>query len=80
MTSGDGAADAEAFLDSAGVARAVTAYAPGERIYSQGEPCDTVLYVRADAGWRPMLIQNTLRAHAMRPAPAASPSPSPAPR
>ena len=40
----------------------------------------SVLYVRADGGWRPMLIQNTLRAHAMRPAAAASPSPSPSPR
>lgn len=39
----------------------------------------SVLYVRGDGGWRPMLIQNTLRAHAMRPA-AASPSPSPSPR
>jgi ketosteroid isomerase-like protein len=40
----------------------------------------SVLYVRGEAGWRPMLIQNTLRAHAMRPAAAASPSPSPSPR
>ena len=39
----------------------------------------TVLYVR-DGGWRPMLIQNTLRGHAMRPAASGSPSPSPAPR
>jgi ketosteroid isomerase-like protein len=39
----------------------------------------SVLYVRGDGGWRPMLIQNTLRAHAMR-APAASPAPSPSPR
>jgi ketosteroid isomerase-like protein len=40
----------------------------------------SVLYVRGEGGWRPMLIQNTLRAHAMRPAAAASPSPSPSPR
>jgi len=43
----------------------------------------SVLYVRGDGGWRPMLIQNTLRGHAMRaPAasPAASPAPSPSPR
>jgi ketosteroid isomerase-like protein len=39
----------------------------------------SVLYVRGDVGWRPMLIQNTLRGHAMRPA-AASPTPSPSPR
>ena len=45
----------------------------------------TVLYVRGDNGWRPMLIQNTLRGHAMRPstapgAGAASPAASPSPR
>ena len=40
----------------------------------------SVLYVRGDGGWRPMLIQNTLRAHAMRPATAAAPSPGPSPR
>jgi ketosteroid isomerase-like protein len=44
----------------------------------------SVLYVRSDRGWRPMLIQNTLRAHAMRPAAGSpspiSPSPSPSPR
>jgi ketosteroid isomerase-like protein len=40
----------------------------------------SVLYVRGDAGWRPMLIQNTLRAHAMRPAAAVSPVPLPSPR
>jgi ketosteroid isomerase-like protein len=44
----------------------------------------SVLYARGDGGWRPMLIQNTLRGHAMRPpvspAAAASPSPSPSPR
>jgi len=40
----------------------------------------SVLYVRADGGWRPMLIQNTLRGHAMRPAAAVSPVPVPSPR
>jgi ketosteroid isomerase-like protein len=41
----------------------------------------SVLYARGDGGWAPMLIQNTLRGHAMRPpAGAASPSPSPSPR
>ena len=39
----------------------------------------SVLYLRSDGGWRPMLIQNTLSAHAMRPA-AVSPAPSPSPR
>jgi ketosteroid isomerase-like protein len=37
----------------------------------------SVLYLRSDGGWRPMLIQNTLRGHAMRPAAAGSPSPIP---
>src|SRR5262245_43697304 len=38
----------------------------------------TVLYVRDGATWRPAVIHNTLRAHAMRPAaPPASPSPRP---
>jgi ketosteroid isomerase-like protein len=38
----------------------------------------SVMYVRGDGGWRPMVIQNTLRAHGgMRP--AGSPSPSAAP-
>jgi ketosteroid isomerase-like protein len=38
----------------------------------------SVLYTREGQAWRPMLIQNTLRGHAMR-APAASPAASPAP-
>lgn len=38
----------------------------------------SVLYMRTDAGWRPMLIQNTLSGHRhTRPAAASSPSPSP---
>jgi CRP/FNR family transcriptional regulator, cyclic AMP receptor protein len=38
--------DPEAFLDSTGVSKTVMAYAAGETIYSQGGPCDKVLYVR----------------------------------
>jgi len=38
-----------------------------------------VLYTREGTAWRPMVIQNTLRGHAMR-APAASPTPTPSPR
>jgi ketosteroid isomerase-like protein len=38
----------------------------------------SVLYTHEGHAWRPMLIQNTLRGHAMR-APAASPAASPAP-
>src|SRR5262249_48619842 len=36
----------------------------------------TVVYARSEGAWRPMIIQNTLRAHAMRPAaPGASAAP-----
>jgi ketosteroid isomerase-like protein len=42
----------------------------------------SVVYLRGDGQWRPMVIQNTLRAHGSRPAAAASPAPasSPSPR
>jgi ketosteroid isomerase-like protein len=40
----------------------------------------SVLYARGEGGWRPMLIQNTLRGHAMRPAASASPAASPSPK
>jgi len=41
-----GAFNAQAFLDSAGVARKVVEYRRGESIYSQGEPADSVMYVQ----------------------------------
>jgi ketosteroid isomerase-like protein len=40
----------------------------------------SVMYVRGEGGWKPMIIQNTLRGHAMRPAaPAAPASPGASP-
>jgi CRP/FNR family cyclic AMP-dependent transcriptional regulator len=38
--------DAQAFLDSAGVSRRVVDYRRTERIYSQGDPATSVLYVQ----------------------------------
>jgi CRP/FNR family cyclic AMP-dependent transcriptional regulator len=38
--------NAQAFLDTAGVARKMTDYRRGEPIYSQGEPAETVMYVQ----------------------------------
>ena len=39
--------DAQAFLDSAGVERRIVDFRRAEPIYSQGEPCDAVLYIQA---------------------------------
>jgi CRP-like cAMP-binding protein len=38
---------AQAFLDSAGVARTVVQYRRGEAIFTQGDVCDDVLYVQS---------------------------------
>jgi CRP-like cAMP-binding protein len=38
--------DAQAFLDSAGVARKVVAYRSSQKIYSQGDPATSVMYVQ----------------------------------
>jgi CRP/FNR family cyclic AMP-dependent transcriptional regulator len=38
--------DAEAFLNSPGVARRVAAYAPGAAIFAQGDAANTVLYIQ----------------------------------
>jgi CRP/FNR family cyclic AMP-dependent transcriptional regulator len=43
---GKRAFDAQAFLDSTGVARKVVAYRRAEKIYAQGEPATSVLYIR----------------------------------
>ena len=43
---GVGAFNAQAFLDTAGVARKVVEYRRGESIYSQGEAADSVMYVQ----------------------------------
>ena len=38
--------NAQAFLDSAGLARKVVEYRKSERIYTQGEPAGNVLYIQ----------------------------------
>src|SRR5438128_4890834 len=38
--------DAQAFLDSAGVARKVVAYRKSQKIYSQGDPAASVMYIQ----------------------------------
>jgi CRP-like cAMP-binding protein len=38
--------DVQNFLDSAGVARKVVAYTPGQIVFTQGDPCDHVLYIQ----------------------------------
>ncbi len=38
--------DAQAFLDSAGVARKVVQYRKSQKIYSQGDPATSVLYIQ----------------------------------
>lgn len=38
--------DAQAFLDSAGVAREIVAYRRSETIFSQGDPGDSVIYIQ----------------------------------
>ena len=39
--------DAQAFLDSAGVAREVVSFGRSEAIFSQGDPADSVIYIQA---------------------------------
>jgi len=38
--------DAHAYLDSAGIAREIMTYRRGEVIFTQGDPCDHVLYIQ----------------------------------
>jgi CRP/FNR family cyclic AMP-dependent transcriptional regulator len=38
--------NAQAFLDSAGLAKKIVEYGRGETIFTQGDPCDDVLYVQ----------------------------------
>ena len=38
--------DAQAFLDSAGVARRIVEYRKSQKIYSQGEPATNILYIQ----------------------------------
>ena len=39
--------NAQAFLDSAGVARTVVHYGRGESIFAQGDPCGHVMYIKS---------------------------------
>jgi CRP/FNR family cyclic AMP-dependent transcriptional regulator len=39
--------DAQVFLESAGLGKKVVAYARREVIFSQGDPCNTVMYIRS---------------------------------
>jgi CRP-like cAMP-binding protein len=41
-----GTFDTQAFLDSAGVARKIVDYRRSETIFTQGDPCDSVLYIQ----------------------------------
>jgi CRP-like cAMP-binding protein len=41
--------DAEAFFRAAGVRRTALAFARGDVVFSQGDPCDSVMYVRKGA-------------------------------
>jgi CRP/FNR family transcriptional regulator, cyclic AMP receptor protein len=38
--------DAQAFLDSPGMAREIVAYRRSETVFSQGEPGDSVIYIQ----------------------------------
>ncbi|HXM93562.1 MAG TPA: hypothetical protein VOA64_04795, partial [Candidatus Dormibacteraeota bacterium] len=38
--------DAQAFLDSAGVARKIVQYRRSQKIYSQGDPASSVMYIQ----------------------------------
>ena len=39
--------DAQAFLDSPAVAKTISEYGRGETIFTQGDPCDDVLYIQS---------------------------------
>src|SRR6266581_5000105 len=39
--------NAQAFLDSDGISRQIVEYGRGEAIFTQGDPCDHVLYIQA---------------------------------
>jgi CRP-like cAMP-binding protein len=42
----NGAFNAQAFLESTGVARKIVEYRRGEAIFTQGDPCDHVMYIQ----------------------------------
>ncbi len=39
--------DAQAFLESVGLGKRTATYAPGDVLFSQGDPCDSVMYLRS---------------------------------
>src|SRR6187401_1688583 len=41
--------DARAFLESAGVGRRVVTFSRGDVIFSQGDPCESVMFIRTGA-------------------------------
>jgi len=45
-TKGVPAFSAQAFLDSSGIAKTVVEYGRGETIFTQGDPCENVLYIQ----------------------------------
>jgi len=52
--------DAKVFLDSAGFGKRVASFARGDVIFSQGDPCDSVMYIRTGA------VQLAVLSHAGR--------------
>jgi CRP/FNR family cyclic AMP-dependent transcriptional regulator len=52
--------DAQAFLDSSGVARRIVAYRRGEVIFSQGNACSYVMYIQ-NGGVKLSVLSNTGR-------------------
>jgi CRP-like cAMP-binding protein len=52
--------DVQAFLDSAGIARKIVAYRRGEVIFTQGDACETVLYIQ-DGGVKLSVLSKTGR-------------------
>ena len=41
--------NAQAFLDSSGIARKIVEFRRSEAIYAQGDACDNVMYIRRAA-------------------------------
>ena len=50
--------DVHQFLDSSGIARRIVEYRRGEVIFRQGDPCDSVLYVK-DGGVKISVLSKT---------------------
>ena len=52
--------DAQSFLNSAGVARRIVEYRDSQKVYSQGDPATSVMYVQA-GGVKLTFVSNGLR-------------------